>query len=113
MPDFAEPGGQDMQEEPANEFFRVKRHWLHPASMGIVAPEGSYFSVFQRQNPLIGNCNPMSISAKISDDLIRAAKWRLAINNPLFLITHIKQSLICTKEFLFQQSKKLATKFSG
>ncbi len=55
----------------------------------------------------------MSISAKISDDLIRAAKWRLAINHPLFLITHIKQSIICIREFLFQQSQKLATKFSG
>ncbi len=35
--DFAEPGGQGMQKEPTNEFFRIKRHWLHPASMGIAA----------------------------------------------------------------------------
>ncbi len=27
-----------MQKEPTNEFFRVKRHLLHPASMGIAAP---------------------------------------------------------------------------
>ncbi len=113
MPDFAEPGRQDMQEEPANEFFRVERHWLHTASMGIVAPKEGYFPVFQGQNPLIGNCNPMSIATKISNDLIRAAKWRLAINHPLFRITHIKKSLVCIRKFLFQQSQKLAAKFSG
>ncbi len=33
----------------------------------------------------------MSISAKINNDLIRAVKWRLAINYPLFRITHIKK----------------------
>ncbi len=78
MPDFAKTGGQNMQEEAANKFFGVKRHWLHLAYMDIVAPEEGYFSVFQGHNPMIGNCNPMRIAAKISNGLSHAAKWRLA-----------------------------------
>ncbi len=65
IPDFAEPGGQDIQEEPANAFFRVKRHWLLPASMGIVAPEESYFSVheiWRREREPAGK-NPVWIRA--------------------------------------------------
>ncbi len=113
MPDFAKPGGQDMQEETANEFFNLKRHWLHLVSVGIVAPEEGYLSIFQEQNPIVGNCYPMRIAAKIGNDLVRAAKWRLAINHPLFCVTRIKQSLVCIRKFVFQQSQKFAAKFGG
>jgi hypothetical protein len=75
--------GQHVEEETPQEFRSQKRHLPQFAPVGVVfPPEGHAFAV-KRQEPMVGNGNPMGVSAQVTQHLRGAAKGGFGINRPV------------------------------
>ena len=83
--------GQYVQEESAEELRPRERHLALLAPSRIVFPlEGDALAI-KRQEPMVGDCNPMGISAQITEYLHRAAKRRLCIHHPILPVQSPKE----------------------
>src|SRR5437899_909929 len=74
---------QHMQEETAQELDPDERHRALFAAMSVVLPaEGNVLAV-ERQQSMIGDGDPMRVSAQVPQDLRRAAKSGFGVNHPV------------------------------
>ena len=92
MADSHESLRQHVQEEAAQELRSQQRHLALLAAVGVVLPsEGDAFSI-ECQEPMIGDGDPMGVSAEITQDLRRAAEGGFGIDHPV-LPVQVSQKL--------------------
>ena len=63
----------------------VRGHHLGLVVMPIVPPAEAALSLFEPDEPAVGNGNAMGVMAEIGEDLIGAAKGRLGVDDPFEL----------------------------
>src|SRR4051794_31419576 len=86
MTDANEPFWQHMQKEAAQELGRQQRHRFLFATMRVVLPTKGYALPIEGEKPMMGDGYPMCVAAEIPQDLGRAAKCRLRIDNPVLFM---------------------------
>ena len=86
MPDFHEPVRQDVKKHPSYELAGIKRHYFGFIAIGIVPPAERYTAVFQLQNAMIADGNPIGVPAQVLKHALGAVKRRLAVDNPLLVV---------------------------
>ena len=84
MPDALEPGRYGMQQEPANELLRRDRH-----AAGFIVMSGAVLLVLKgdlaigdTEQTLIADRDSVRVAAKIFENLLRTAEWRLGVDHP-------------------------------
>lgn len=90
MTDFSKASRQDMQQKTADKFQCVQGHRLLTVAMCVIPPEKGDLAVFQGQDAVIGNGDPVSIAAQIRDNFFSAAKRRFAVYDPVFPVAGIQ-----------------------
>src|SRR5919108_4360675 len=79
--DFVEPLGQHMLQKAANELQRWQGHGLPALVLGILIAE-AHVAVLDRENPAIGQRNPVDISPQVLQDWLGAVHGGFAVDHP-------------------------------
>jgi hypothetical protein len=82
MADSNESRGEHVQEKAAQEGVGVQRHESGRISMGAILPAEGDLTVLERDEPLVGNGNAMSVSAEVGQDLLGSREGRLGVDDP-------------------------------
>lgn len=79
-----EAGGKDMKEKSADELVRMKAHNLLTVTTiaPIVLPSEGDMAVIDLNEAAVGDGDAVCISAEIGKHLVRAAEWRLCLDDP-------------------------------
>ena len=92
IPDSHESLRQHVQEEAAQELSSQHCHCALLAAVSIVLPsEGDAFAV-ECEEPMIGDGDPVRISAEIAQDLLRATEGRFGIDHPVLTVQPSQKS---------------------
>jgi len=83
MTDTVETFRQGVKEETTNERVGQQCHRLVLVMMAIIAPAKTHVSVFEREQPAVGNSDTVGIAAEIGQHLLRSAKGPFGIDNPV------------------------------
>ena len=82
MPDANETTWQHVQQETAQELIDSQSEEPLPVFMRGVSPAKRDLVIQERDETVIGDCHPMSVSAKVAKHLFRAAERWFAIDYP-------------------------------
>ena len=82
-----------MQEKASNKFQCIESHQFLFVFVFVIAPAEGDFAVCKADQPVIGNCNTMSIAAQIIKHLIRAAERRFGIDDPFRFAAAFQESV--------------------
>lgn len=86
IPDSHESLRQHVQEEAAQELSSQQRHRALLAAVSIVLPsEGDAFAI-ECEEPMIGDGDPVRISAEIAQDLLWATEGRFGVDHPVLAV---------------------------
>ena len=80
--DALEAVGQNVQQEPAYELVGCERYRLRPCSIAIVSPREGDAVVIDREEPVIGDRNPMCVPSQVSENMLRTGKRSLGVDQP-------------------------------
>jgi hypothetical protein len=83
MPEALEAAGQYMQQEAADTFVGVECHGLATIALTTVAVGKADPSISHVEEPVVRDGDAMRIAADIVQDVCRAGKGRLGIDDPL------------------------------
>jgi hypothetical protein len=83
MADALEAVGKDMHQETSQEFIGVQRHHFPAVLVFIVLVGKSDLSVFQFQQPIVGDRDPMRVATQVIQHFLGTAEWGFGINDPL------------------------------
>lgn len=72
-----------MQQEAANELVGIQAHDLHCTAMAVVPPTECDLIALHADKAGIGDRDAVGIACEIGQDLLRAPKRRLGIDDPL------------------------------
>lgn len=61
--------------------------------MRAVPPGERNFSVLERDQAMVGNGHSMGVAADIFENLLRSAKWGLAVNNPMVTVEVVNEGM--------------------
>ena len=87
MPDAVEAFGQHMHQEPADKFGRIERHGRVPSGSFdpiVFVLEGDA-SFVGRNEPVIGDGDPVRIARQIAQSLLGPGERRLGVDDPIDL----------------------------
>ena len=101
-----------MQQKTPDEFFRGDGHDFHFVSIRVIPPSEGDASILHIQNSVVGNRHPVGIASQIRNDFIRRSKRRLAVHDPLPLITGVQYCFVRIRQFLFQQRQNFPRNFA-
>jgi len=92
IPDSHEALRQHVQEEATQELYSQQRHRALLAAVSIVFPtEGNALTV-ECEEPVIGDSDPVRVSAQIAQDLLGTTEGRFGVNHPVVTVQPAKQS---------------------
>ena len=83
MPDSDESLRQHVQEETAEKLGCFQRHFALLAAVSIILPAEGDALAIERQQPVIGDCDPMRVPAQIPQNFLWASKGRLSVDYPV------------------------------
>ena len=75
-----------MHEETANELRGGNSHSFPLVIITVVTPFESDKTVMNRNDTIVGDSDPVSVTTEILDDAGSRFERRLAVNDPLFVI---------------------------
>ena len=81
--DLDEAGGQDMEQEAADELDRVERHDAAAVVMPGVAPAEAHLAVIEAEESSVGDGNPMGVAGQVLQHVFGSAEGRLGVDHPL------------------------------
>ena len=84
MPDTHQPFGQYMHQEPTDKFSTLKIHGAGPVVPIVFVPE-VHLVIFDTDNSLITDCNPVRVAGQIIHDALAALQTMFTVNHPVFL----------------------------
>lgn len=82
MPDANETAREYMQQETAQELIDRQSQESFPVFMSRVSPAKCNLVICKGDKAAIGDCYPMSVSAKVAKHLFRAAERWFAVDHP-------------------------------
>jgi len=74
---------QHVKQESSNELVSRDVHRSHLVAAGVIPPTEGNAVAIEGDESVVGDGDPMSITAEIADDLFRPAEGGLGINNPI------------------------------
>jgi hypothetical protein len=78
----AEAFWQHVEQEATDELVGFERHHLGLVVGTIIPPAEANVAVLAGEKSAVGNCNPMSVTAQIFQDLLRPAEGPLCVDVP-------------------------------
>src|ERR1039457_7226885 len=72
-----------MEQKAADKLDRIQRDNPRLVTARVVLPFKGHAAIFHRQQPSIGDCNPMRVAGQILQHLLRAAEWWFDVDHPL------------------------------
>jgi hypothetical protein len=75
-----------MKKEPSDELVSLERHGLLTVVVCIISPEKRNSAVPDVEDAVIADRDPVSISAEVLKDTLRAIEGWLAIDDPLLMV---------------------------
>jgi hypothetical protein len=81
VPDLVEPLGQHMRQKTAHELQRWQGHGLPALVLSILIAEADV-TILDREQPAIGQCDPVNITAQVVQNPLRALQGRFAGDDP-------------------------------
>jgi len=90
--DAYEASRQNMQQETAEEFVGIESHGASAMPMGVVSPQEADFVIGHRKESRVGDGNAVGIAREVGQDLRRAGKRSLGIDDPVGLGCGAQQS---------------------
>ena len=105
MPDSGKTMGKYMLTKQTKEFFSSQGSYFLFVVVTVIFPCESHSLPGHLKYSLVGDSTAMSVSAQVTNHLLRAAKGLLCINNPLFAEKLLRQST--TYDFLLYQITRL------
>ena len=75
-----------MQKVASNELDSRKPHEFKSVRIAVVAPAKGDEAIIHVNNAVVGNGDLMGVAPKIVDDIVRAAKRRLAVSDPVRIV---------------------------
>src|ERR671924_1445922 len=86
MADALEAMRQDMEEKPSEKFDGLQRHGALPLPPLVVFPPKRHLAVATRQQPPIGDGDPMGVASEVAEHLLWPGQRRLGVDHPLRLL---------------------------
>lgn len=82
-----------MQEKAAQELIGGKSHLPFLIAVSVILPaEGDSLAV-KAQQPMVADCNAVSIASEIVQDVFWSTEWRLRIDDPILPTQLVEKSL--------------------
>ena len=82
-----------VQQEPPNELGGLQAHEPLVVGVAVIFITKGDLSVFQANQPPVGDGHPVSVSGQILEYLLRGAKRRFAVDHPLGLAESADQRI--------------------
>src|ERR1700678_2109106 len=101
--DLDQAGGQDMEQEAADELDSFEAHDAVPVAMPGVPPAEAHLSVFEAEQPSVGDGDAMRVAGQILQHMFRSSEGRLGVDHPLCSAQGAKQSVKCAWRCQFGQ----------
>lgn len=73
-----------MQQKSTDELHGIKCHLLFLVLIAAIKVGKCYFPFMDRNDPVVGNGNPVGVAAEICQHLVRCGKRPLGKNDPFF-----------------------------
>jgi hypothetical protein len=80
--DLHESGGQDVQQESANELLAIEAHLLAAVVVAAVAVAEAYAAVSDGQDAMVGDGDSVGVAAEVVEHLLGADEGALGIDDP-------------------------------
>ena len=81
--DAHEAWGKDVEEKASQELLHRQGHEAWLVSVGGVSPAEGDLVTGQRDEAMVGDGHAMGVATQIVEDILGAAKGRLAVDHPL------------------------------
>jgi hypothetical protein len=81
--DLDEAGGQDMEQETADELDRIELHDAASVVMPRVAPAEAHLAVIDAKESSVGDGNPVRVAGQILQHMFGSSERRLGVDHPL------------------------------
>lgn len=82
--DADEALGEDMEKKAADELQRLEDHGGLLVSLSVVFPAKGDTAVVEREQPLVGDGDPVGVAGEVLEHLLGAAEGRLGVDHPVF-----------------------------
>ena len=82
-----------MLEEPAKELFARESHGSLFVVIRIILPAEADLGFGNGENPMVGDGDAMGITSQVLQDMVRPAKRRLRIDDPIVLKQGAQEAL--------------------
>jgi hypothetical protein len=93
--DLDEAGGQDMEQEAADELDRIELHDAAAVVVPGVPPAEAHLSVIEAEESSVGDGNPMRVAGQILQHMFGSSERRLGVDHPLSPTQGAKQRVKC------------------
>jgi hypothetical protein len=80
--DANKAAGQHMQQEAAQELWRLDGHHSLVMAMGIISPAESDLVVGEGDQAMVGDGDAMGVAGEIAEDMMRAPERGFGIDDP-------------------------------
>src|ERR1700678_4525329 len=101
--DLDQAGGQDMEQEAADELDSFEARDAAAVAMPGVPPAEAHLSVFEAEQPCVGDGDAMRVAGQILQHMFRSSEGRLGVDHPLCSAQGAKQSVKCAWRCQFGQ----------
>ena len=102
--DIDEACRQDVEQEATDELDRVEGHDAAAVVMSGVSPAEAHLSVFEAEEPSVGDGDAVGVAGQILQHIFGAAERRLGVDHPLSSAKGMEQGVKCTRRGDFSQS---------
>src|SRR5271169_1399935 len=83
MSDFDKAEWQNVEQKASDELYRIQRHDLNPIAVLGVPPLKSDLTVFEAQQPAVGDGHAVRVAGQILQYIFRPAERWFRIDHPL------------------------------
>lgn len=83
MADACERNGERVKEESAEELVGMKRHDFGLAGIAVIFPAERDMVIGDLGQSVVGDGNAMGVAAEITKDMVRPAKGRFGVDDPV------------------------------
>ncbi len=83
MANAYESRGEDMEEETADELVAGQGHGFDAIGVSVITPTETDLALGEVDEAVVGQCDTVGISPKVSDDLLRSGEGTLGVDHPI------------------------------
>ena len=83
MADPNQTTGKNVQEKSAKEVLGLQGQDFRAIALGPILPSESHTTVFERDDPIVGDRDSMGVAAQVIQHLVRPGHGRLGVDHPI------------------------------